>query len=188
MATRPRTSASETSLPSSDSSWNGTGVWSPSGVTWNAESRSSSGSSAAAAGSSVTPIRSSARAILRANVCVAGLLELHHAHDAARHGRRALDQILQVDLLPRHRDLAGVEPEPAGQQGLELAADLRVDVLREKRAQGRAVDHELERLDVLPADHADVVLDVGEHGPGAIDPGLVQVIEDLVTLRLLGQM
>jgi hypothetical protein len=38
---RPRTSSSETGLPPSAASLNGAGRWSPSGVTWNAESRSS---------------------------------------------------------------------------------------------------------------------------------------------------
>src|SRR6516162_3650047 len=123
MATRPRTSASETGLPSSDSSWNGTGVWSPSGVTWKADSRSSSVSSDAAAGSSQSPISTTASASLRLDVRVAGLLELHDSHHAARHGRRALDQVLQLDLLPHHRVVAGVEPESSGQQSLELAAD-----------------------------------------------------------------
>src|SRR5882724_12747746 len=121
MTARPRTSASETGLPSSASSLKGAGRWSPSGVTWNAESRSSSVSSAAAAGSSESPISAPARASLRPDVRVARLLELHDPHHAAGHRRRALDQVLQVDLLPRHRVLAGVEPEPAGQQGLELA-------------------------------------------------------------------
>src|SRR6266853_3661531 len=188
MATRPCTSASETDLPSSDSSLNGSEAWSPSGVTWNAESRSSSGSSAASAGSSASPTRAIASARLRPDVRVARLLELHHAHHAARHRRHALDQVLHLDLLPRHRVLAGVEPEPAGQQGFELAAHVRIHVLGEKGPQGRAVDHQLEGLDVLPADDADVVLDVDEDGLRTLHAGFVQVIEDLVSLRLLREM
>src|SRR5207249_7415865 len=188
MTARPSASASATGLPSSDSRKNGAGVWSPSGVTWNAESSSSSESSAAAAGSSPSPSSSTAAsASLRLDVRVARLLELHYPHDAARHRRRALDQVLEVDLLPRHRDLAGVEPEPAGQQGLELAAHVGIDVPGEKRAQRRAVNDELERLDVLPADDVDVIVDVDEHGLGAVNAGIVQVIDNLVPLRLRGQ-
>src|ERR1700741_3201873 len=99
---RPRTSSSETGLPPSAASLNGAGRWSPSGVTWNAESRSSR-LSLAAAGSRATATRTSAPASLRLDVRVARLLELHDPHDSTRHRSRALDQILQLDLLARHR-------------------------------------------------------------------------------------
>src|SRR2546426_8615422 len=150
MAARPRRSASETGLPSIDSRVNGDGTWSPSGVIWKSDRRSSSASSAAAAGSSQRPAVRTASARLRFDVRVARLLQLHHPRDSARHPRHALRQVLGIDLLARHRDLAGVEPEPAGQERFELAAHLTIHVPREERAERGPVDYQLERLDVLP--------------------------------------
>src|SRR2546426_8808053 len=182
---RPRRSASETGLLSIDSRVNGGGTWSPSGAIWKSDRRSSRVSSAAAAGSSDGPIARTASARLRLAVRVARLLQLHHPRDAARHRRHALEQVLRIDLLPRHRDLASIEPEPAGQERLELAAHVGIDVPREERAERGPVDHQLERLDVLPADDLDVVLDVDERSLRLLHAPFVEVIKNLVLLGIL---
>src|SRR5207253_10830832 len=67
---------------------NGAGRWSPSGITCNAESRSSSRSSAAA-GSSESPISASATASLALDVRVARLLELNSPFSLASHDPNA---------------------------------------------------------------------------------------------------
>src|SRR5262249_26270625 len=126
----------------------------------------------------------------RSNVDVALLLQLHHADDAAlreRPGPRG--QLLERDVERLHRIAAGPEADALALELVERALDVRVHVLRDEVAERGAVDHELDGLDVLHAtDALDVVLDVAEDEARLVDARLVEVIDDLVLLRLLAQM
>src|SRR5256885_9719281 len=124
------------------------------------------------------------------DVDVALFLQFHHADDAPlgeRLGPRR--QLLERDAERLHRVAAGFETDALALELIEGALDVGVHVLGEEIAQRGAVDHELDGLDVLHAtDAVDVVLDVAENEPRLAHARLVEGIDDLVLLRLLGQM
>src|SRR2546425_13360604 len=169
MTGRPRCSASVTFLPSPKrSSSKAGGGWPSSGMSCRSNSSSSRTWSLSAAGEADAPKTSATiarpmhtpRVVMRAtlpeprsrlDVRVAELLQLHHARHAARHGGQALQQLAQLDLLALERDLAGVDPEPARHQLLQLAAHLGVEILGQEGLERRPMHDQLERLDVLPA-------------------------------------
>src|SRR2546425_7075618 len=115
------------------------------------------------------------------------LLELHHAHDAAlRQGSRALRELGQRDVERLHGVAAGAEREPLALQPVERRPERGVQSRGDEVPERGAVDDQLDRLDVLrAADAPDVVLDVPEDELHLVQSRLVQVVDDLVLLRLL---
>src|SRR5712692_924176 len=119
-------------------------------------SNSRSSTSAAVAAPHVTKIpAASATAILRTNVGVALLLELHDAHHPAlRQVMGAGRQLIKGDLEGFHRIAAGLESHPLRLEPLQRLLELGVHGLGHEVLEGRAVDDQLERLDVMTAPHA----------------------------------
>src|SRR5439155_20338580 len=170
MTARPRTSARPTGLPSSPSRRNGIGLWSPSGVTWNAESRSSNESSAAAAGSSQSPISASASANLPLRISFS--FAAHDPH--ARAGREPhAPQTAKVagDDVPRRGpvDLGEARParrlvETGGLHGAPRHADVSdtpADALgRIDRIRQPAEPHHVAALSIVRVGMEEVVGDV----------------------------
>src|SRR5262249_1767019 len=126
----------------------------------------------------------------RPNVDVALLLGPPPA-DAPALGQRPgpRRQLLERDVERLHRVAAGPEADALTLELVERALDVRVHVVRDEGAERGAVDHKLDGLDVLhAADAVDVVLDVAEDEARLVDARLVEMIDDLVLLRLLAQM
>src|SRR5574337_1041259 len=119
--------------------------------------------STSAAGAAPTVTRSAVARIaeiLRTKVSVPLLLELHDPHDTAL-GQMlgAGRQLVKSDVERLHGVAARAEGQPLPLQPLERLLDLGIHAPGHEGPERRAVDHELDGFDVLPAaDALDVVL------------------------------
>src|SRR4030095_6482233 len=85
-------------------------------------------------------------------------------------------------------DLTGAHAHAPRQEHLDLGLHLGIDPPGDEGPEPGPVDDQLERLDVLPPNHVDEVLHVGQHGVRPLRITLRQVKERFVLLRVLRRM